>query len=121
MVKALGASGALCYAAAGRTVVDFGCGEGSEAIEIAQAGAAKVIGVDIRPEFLVTARQRAETAGVSEKCEFTASPTEPADIVVSIDSFEHFEDPAAILQIMHSLLRPGGKCSPALDPLGITH
>ena len=31
---------------AGKVVIDFGCGIGSEAIEIAQHGAEKVIGID---------------------------------------------------------------------------
>jgi 2-polyprenyl-3-methyl-5-hydroxy-6-metoxy-1,4-benzoquinol methylase len=43
---------------AGKFVVDFGCGEGSEAIEMAQRGASRVIGLDIREDVLATARCR---------------------------------------------------------------
>jgi len=41
----------LVGSAAGRTVIDFGCGEGHEAIELAKIGAERVIGLDIREEF----------------------------------------------------------------------
>jgi 2-polyprenyl-3-methyl-5-hydroxy-6-metoxy-1,4-benzoquinol methylase len=33
---------------AGRTVIDFGCGEGADAVEMAQKGARRVIGIDVR-------------------------------------------------------------------------
>jgi ribosomal protein L11 methylase PrmA len=41
----------------GKIVVDFGCGEGLEAIRIAQNGAARVIGLDIQEQLLVRARE----------------------------------------------------------------
>ncbi len=41
----------------GKTVADFGCGNGTQAIEIAQHGAAKVYGIDIREKILEDARQ----------------------------------------------------------------
>lgn len=107
----------------GKTVLDFGCGPGNEAIEIALHGARRVLGVDIRESFLETARARAREAGVSDRCVFTVTPEEPADLVVSLDSFEHFDDPAAILRIMDSYLAPHGKViasfgPPWLHPLG---
>ena len=54
----------------GKTIVDFGCGEGVEAAEIAQLGAKRVIGIDIREDVLQTARQKALTAGVQNICLF---------------------------------------------------
>ena len=48
----------------GKTIIDFGCGEGVEAVEMAQRGAKRVIGIDIREDLLQTARQKALTAGV---------------------------------------------------------
>jgi len=92
----------------GKVVVDFGCGEGMEAIRIAQNGAARVIGVDIQEKFLAMARENAKAGGVAERCEFGLSTTEKCDVVVSIDSFEHFDDPAATLGIMRNLLKPEG-------------
>jgi len=93
---------------AGKVVIDFGCGEGSEAIEMAQRGAARVIGIDIREEILQIGRQKALAAGVQDICLFTSSTNELADVVVSVDAFEHFADPAGILHIISTLLQPAG-------------
>jgi SAM-dependent methyltransferase len=92
----------------GKTVVDFGCGEGAEAVELAVNGAARVIGVDIQRPLLEIARRRAEAAGVAGICEFANAPGELADAIVSLDSFEHFENPEAILATMFAMLKPGG-------------
>src|SRR5438132_11772816 len=69
----------------GRTVIDFGCGEGDTAIEMAQRGASLVIGVDIRESVLATARTRAEHAGVADRCTFSDVSRQQADIIVSLD------------------------------------
>lgn len=92
----------------GKTVIDFGCGEGAESVEMAKRGAKRVIGIDIRDDVLQKAKQRALAAGVHEVCQFTPSTRELADIVVSIDAFEHFSEPAETLRIMKSLLKPNG-------------
>lgn len=92
----------------GRTVIDFGCGHGAETVEMAQRGAAHVIGVDIRPSFLEEGQARAAAAGVADRCTFTTTPNRTADIVVSLDSFEHFADPAAILRVMEQHLGRDG-------------
>jgi SAM-dependent methyltransferase len=101
---------------AGKTVVDFGCGEGADAIEMAQKGAKRVIGIDIREDVLRTARQKALDAGVQDTCLFATSTKEPADIVVSVDAFEHFADPAEILRIMDTLLQPSGQVLASFGP-----
>ena len=93
----------------GKSVIDFGCGEGNEVIEMVRRGASRVMGVDIREDQLEIARKRAAAAGVANRCEFSTTASEAADVVTTIDAFEHFEDPAAILQIMFSLLKPGGE------------
>src|SRR5277367_3093469 len=54
----------------GKIVIDFGCGEGADAIEMANRGARKVIGVDIREDVLQSARQRAQSASVENLCDF---------------------------------------------------
>ena len=91
-----------------KVVIDFGCGSGAEAVEMAQRGARKVIGVDIVPRTLREARERAERAGVTDRCLFTARTAERADVVVALDSFEHFHDPAGILRTMANMLGPDG-------------
>lgn len=92
----------------GKVVIDFGCGVGGEAIEMARCGAPKVIGIDIQEKALRTARQSAKEFGVSDRCVFAQTPPEPADTIVAIDSFEHFDDPAGVLEAMHGMLKTDG-------------
>ena len=101
---------------AGKVVIDFGCGEGTEAIELARRGARRVIGLDIREEVLHAARERALAAGVQDRCRFTTWTTDLADVVVSIDAFEHFADPLAILGVMSRLLQPEGEVLISFGP-----
>jgi len=91
-----------------KTILDFGCGIGVGCIEMAQQDARRVIGLDIRPEVLEVARRSAEKAGVPETCTFSHSIDEPVDVIVSVDAFEHFDDPAAILREMERLLKDDG-------------
>jgi SAM-dependent methyltransferase len=100
----------------GKTIIDFGCGKGAEAVEMAQKGAKRVIGIDIRGDVLQTARQKALTAGVQNATLFASSTKELADIVISIDAFEHFADPAGILRIMNMLLQPTGEVLISFGP-----
>lgn len=100
----------------GKVVIDFGCGVGTDAIEMAKHGARKVIGVDIQQRFLEQARRAAAQAGVGAVCEFATTPSEPADVIVALDSFEHFADPAAILKIMGTMLKPDGQIIAAFGP-----
>jgi len=93
---------------ADKVVLDFGCGTGEQAIEIAERGARKVIGLDIRASVLEQARKSAQAAGVSHKCEFVEATDEKADIVLSLDAFEHFDDPAGVLKAMRSLVKDDG-------------
>ena len=101
---------------AGKVVVDFGCGEGADAVELAGKGAKRVIGIDNREEILQTARQKAISAGVQDNCVFATSTNELADVVISMDAFEHFADPAEILRIMNTLLQPAGEAFVSFGP-----
>jgi SAM-dependent methyltransferase len=100
----------------GKTVIDFGCGEGNEAVEMARAGAETVIGIDIREEVLEIAQQKARLAGLDGVCQFVSSTNEKADIIVSLDAFEHFDQPAEILSAMNTLLQPHGEVLVSFGP-----
>jgi SAM-dependent methyltransferase len=91
-----------------KIVLDFGCGGGAEAKEMALLGAKRVIGLDISEKWLQVGRQQAESAGVADRCDFVTSVSSPVEVIVSLDSFEHFAEPATVLQTMYSLLKPGG-------------
>ena len=92
----------------GKTVIDFGCGNGSQAVELAIKGAGRVIGLDIQENLLSIGRDRAERKSVTDRCTFTTSSNELADIIISKDAFEHFSDLDDILRSMRSLLKPEG-------------
>jgi SAM-dependent methyltransferase len=99
-----------------KVVLDFGCGEGEDAVDVARRCARKVIGVDLRENVLETARNRAAKAGVSDKCVFTTNTEETVDVILSIDAFEHFSEPAAVLKEMRRLLKPNGCIIAAFGP-----
>lgn len=101
---------------AGKVAVDFGCGTGGEAVEMAQRGAARVIGIDIRERVLHAARLAAESAGVTDRCDFVTHTNEKADVVISIDGFEHFADPEGVLRAMSRILKPTGRVLLAFGP-----
>jgi SAM-dependent methyltransferase len=100
----------------GRDVIDLGCGTGTEAIALARRGARSVIGIDIREPVLLQARRCAEEAGVQDWCTFVTETAATADIILSVDSFEHFDDPAGILRLMRSMMREGGYAMVAFGP-----
>jgi len=61
------------------------------------------IGIDIHEGNVNAARGFAEREGVGDICTFASRSTERANVIVSIDAFEHFSDPAGILEIMRDL------------------
>ena len=109
--------GRLQAALAGKTVIDFGCGEGQQAVAMARAVPdCRVIGLDIQQKHLDLARQRAMQAGLEDRCSFAMTTEERADVIVSFDAFEHFSDPLAILEIMSRLLKPSGEVLVSFGP-----
>ena len=99
-----------------KIVIDFGCGDGEDAVEVASRGAKKVIGIDIRERALANARNTAAVRSVSERCTFATETDEKADVILSIDAFEHFDDPEEILRIMRGLLKDHGCVIAAFGP-----
>lgn len=100
----------------GRDVLDFGCGDGLEAVELASV-AHSVFGLDIVPRVIDQARERAVAAHVDNVCTFGFEP--PAamfDVIISLDAFEHFADPATVLVAMHRMLRTGGRVLASFGP-----
>ena len=88
------------------TALDVGCGPGRYAIALADAGAARVLGVDSAASMIDLGRATAQNAGVSERCEFRnlsfldLDLEEQFDVVVATGYFDYLEDPAAHLRKM---------------------
>ncbi len=90
----------------GKIVIDYGCGEGTEALEIARHGAALVIGLDCQERLLAMARSR---ANATPNLVFTMHVDQQADVIISLDAFEHFDRPNDVLRDMTALLKPDGR------------
>ncbi|MGH7412808.1 MAG: class I SAM-dependent methyltransferase [Candidatus Rokuibacteriota bacterium] len=106
----------LFQAVRDRVVLDYGCGDGADAIALARHGAQRVIGLEIDPRPLDRARSRAGQAGVADRCTFTTHTTEMADVIVSSDTFEHVPDLGRTLRHMDQLLLPGGTVWASFGP-----
>jgi 2-polyprenyl-3-methyl-5-hydroxy-6-metoxy-1,4-benzoquinol methylase len=106
-------------------VLDFGCGEGKEAIAAALHGAKRVYGIDIRDISLEIAQKSSIEHGVHDKCVFLNGISQNSrvreisgtlEFAYSLDSFEHFSEPKQILDQLYSLLAPGGELYVSFGP-----
>ncbi len=100
----------------GKFVVDFGCGLGGDTKTMAEWGAKLSLGLEIRDELV---RANAERIKMSNCAFATTLPNdlqEQADMIISIDAFEHFSHPEEMLKIMYSCLRPGGEAYISFGP-----
>lgn len=95
----------------GKFVVDFGCGEGYQAVAMARSGASSVLGVEIDGRLLSLGEKRVHDMRLENVVKFTRemSDTVKADVIVSQNSFEHFIGAAAILDAMRKALAPNGR------------
>jgi ribosomal protein L11 methyltransferase len=90
----------------GRSVIDYGCGSGILAIAAAKLGAARVRGVDIDEQAVLSSRHNAERNKVT--AEFSSAdeaPPEPADVVLA----NILSNPLKVLApLLATLTVPGG-------------
>jgi len=95
--------------AAGRTVLDAGCGEGYGAALLAQA-ATRVVGLD-RVEAVQTARARHALSNLEYRAhdlERLGTLGERFDVVLSFQVIEHLVDPTGFLAGLVGCVAPGG-------------
>lgn len=96
-------------AAAGKSVIDFGCAEGLIGLEFLKHGAVSLVGYDLRGEFLVHAAEQSRRQGVAERCRFReynlaalCQPGLPDDLGAGPGA-----DIVLALAIVHKLRNPG--------------
>jgi ubiquinone/menaquinone biosynthesis C-methylase UbiE len=100
--------------ATGKRLLDFGCGSGLHTIQIARF-AGHVTGIDISPEAVRLAQEKAEAAGLTSKTTFTVMDAEALEFgpgsfdVVSVSGVLHHMDLDAALNQIRRVLVPGGK------------
>jgi len=96
---------------AGRDVLDVACGTGAVAIEAARRGA-RVTGLDLTPELLTTAEQRASAAGVDvtfvEGSYDDLGAVGAFDVIASSFGVMFADDPHAVATQLAGACRPGG-------------
>jgi len=100
---------------AGSTVLEAGCGVGAQTVTLAQRSpGARFTSVDISADSLAEARRKTDAAGISnvqfQQANIFALPFAPAafDHVFVCFVLEHLARPAAALETLAHLLRPGG-------------
>jgi len=104
----------------GKTILDFGCGYGFQSIALVQKDADFVVGVDIKEKCLEKGKKLAANNKVDKKIQFTSKLGEKFhdyfDIALSHNSFEHFDDPAQILEELKLVLKKRGKIYISFGP-----
>ena len=89
---------------AGKRVIDQACGEGYGAQILART-AASVVGVDANPEAYEHARLKYLAPNLRFERELVEEFSEPADVVVFLQTVEHVHDPATLLSHFRDMVR----------------
>lgn len=99
----------------GKEVLDLGCGLGTRAIAIADAGAATIVGVDNDVEKIHRARRLAERLDLRSVAFSVQNGMELGfdagrfDVVLMLDVIEHLRCPGEVLNECARVLRRGGR------------
>lgn len=99
----------------GKKVLDVGCGLGESSVYFALKGA-EVVAMDISPQMVAKALETAKHHGVGDRvrgltvsAEMLQLPEKDFDFVYAANVFHHVTDLAGTLQVIHSVLKPGGR------------
>lgn len=96
--------------ARGLEVLDAGCGAGYGSEMIAQAGATRVVGIDLAPEAIATASERLGEVADFQVGDVHDPPFDEGsfDLVVCFEVLEHLEDPEPAIIALKAVLRQNG-------------
>jgi len=97
----------------GPRVLELGCGDGDHAVELARRGL-EVTAVDLSPDRIRLARERAAAAGVAvtflvDDLNTMDLPTGPFDCVLAHDALHHIYALDRLLADVGRVLAPGGR------------
>ena len=98
----------------GKRILDFGCGMGFQALALARQCGCSVVGVEANEATFLRAVAMSEAERMPKSFLFFVRELHKEmmgefDIVISQNSFEHFEDPCGILTQMKNLIKVSGK------------
>lgn len=105
---------AATVALSGKTVLDFGCGNGAQTCEFAQTGS-HIFAVDLAFADLQTLRQQLERQHLASiiPLQYDGSHLPMAsgsfDLVLSFEVLEHVHDEATVLREWRRVLKPNGE------------
>ena len=96
----------------GKTVLDLGCGTGSNLVPLIKRGA-HTIGIDISPDLIRLARKRLDDARLQSELQVgsaydTGLPDASVDVVYCMSLIHHLEI-ARVREEMQRMLVPGGR------------
>lgn len=105
-----------------KRVLDAGCGTGELAYDIARRGAKQVLGVDYSREAIAIARKNYRHEALSYECKNIRDVHGCFDVIVSLGTLEHLDNPEEALRFLKNLLTPDGDliitCPNWLNPRG---
>ncbi|MCW4017646.1 MAG: class I SAM-dependent methyltransferase [Candidatus Bathyarchaeota archaeon] len=105
-----------------KTVLDLGCGYGSTCFRIAKKGALEVVGVDPFKKALFYAKNKlnSDAQFTQSKISFFESledlHNKQFDIILSKNSFEHYENPERYIEQILQYLKPDGQLVIGFSP-----
>ena len=109
---------------AGLKVLEFGCGLGGLSLQLAQKGAAEVLGLEIEASYCAYARQKLNTLypDFNKLVSYTSEPLESLpnayfDMIISKDVLEHVIDLETVFPELVKKVKPGGDMFLGFGPL----
>ncbi len=98
-----------------KNILDVGCGIGGSSLYLAQKFNANATGITLSPVQAERAKQRAQSASLSERTEFLVANAldmpfadDTFDLVWALESGEHMPDKVKYMQECYRVLKPGG-------------
>lgn len=99
-----------------QTILDAGCGVGGSARVLSRLYDAQILGLTLSPVQAAAAKHYNKLDGLDSKVQVQVKDMlaidanyGPFDLVWSMESAEHIPDKKRLLEMFHSILRPGGK------------
>jgi SAM-dependent methyltransferase len=109
---------------AGLRVLDVGCGHGRMCIDLANHGAAAVVGVDVNANWIAFARENLasrfpafQSRVTFHCCDVRELAADRFDTIVSKDAFEHIMNLESVMADLAGRLVPGGRLYAGFGPL----
>ncbi len=107
----------------GKTVLDAGCGTGELPYLIAKKGAKHVLGIDYSKEAIGVAEKTYSVKNLSFECtDISMLKGKKFDVITTLGTLEHVDDPIIVLRKLKSLLTPKGSlivtCPNWVNPRG---